>query len=517
MVDEYQDTNRVQHALVKEMGLNSQSQLTLDSLCVVGDEDQSIYSWRGAIAGTMISFKEDFSHADSLTLEQNYRSVKSILDVANELIKHNTQRKPKNLWSTKPGSDRVRLVLCSSGYQEGEVVAELCNAHQKDGASLSSVAVLYRSHYQSRTLEEALVKHSIPYVIVGGIQFYNRQEIKDLLAYLKLIVNPFDRIAWSRIVNVPSRGLGDKFQELFLTCWDQHPSFSFKDVALHILNQEPITKAKNEGLQAFIEIFSSIGENTPPVEALERIIVATRYSNYIKDSYEPAEAIERQENIKELLTAVRSRQEQDVTTIAQFLEEAALLQEKKSTVESDRGSVHLMTLHAAKGLEFKTVVIAGVEEGILPSGHALINTESIEEERRLLYVGITRAQERLLISLAQQRSTYGHHTMQRPSRFIKELTTNAIVPVDLDSWSTPQIRAYCRQWFNSLTVPLISAPDRPSVIKSSQWHLNQKVSHALFGSGTIEDIEQGLEPYLTIRFAQGMKKIAASFIKKSDT
>ncbi len=216
LVDEYQDTNQVQHALLREIIKNSAQEFCLDSVCVVGDEDQSIYSWRGAVAGTMVNFKNDFPAALSFTLDQNYRSTQPILDIANNLIKNNTLRKPKSLWSSQSGSDSIRLLTCASGYQEAEIVAEVAKQYKKSDKFLSDCAILYRSHFQSRTIEEALIRHSIPYIIVGGIQFYDRQEIKDLLAYLRLVVNPFDRVSWSRAINTPSRGLGDKFQELFL-------------------------------------------------------------------------------------------------------------------------------------------------------------------------------------------------------------------------------------------------------------------------------------------------------------
>jgi DNA helicase II / ATP-dependent DNA helicase PcrA len=446
LIDEYQDTNRVQHALVKELSCNAQGQWILDSLCIVGDEDQSIYSWRGAVAGTMVTFHHDFPQVQSHTLDQNYRSAQPILDLANQLIKHNSQRRPKNLWSEKSGRDCIRLLSCHSGIQEGELLAQLCLTLQSQGLSLKDSAVFYRSHYQSRSLEEALVRYSIPYSIVGGIQFYNRQEIKDLIAYLRLVVNPFDHVAWSRAIGTPARGLGEKFQQAFLTLWESYPLLNFKEVAHTMIEQGLVTGTKREALHGFLQLFDSLDQRTP-AETLEHIVTQTRYYTYLKDAYEPTEARERQENVKEFIDAVRARQEQGIG-LRVLLEEIVLLQEDKRSVDEAHDYINLMTLHAAKGLEFKTVMITGLEEGVLPSNHALINPDTIEEERRLFYVGITRAQERLLMTYAHVRSTYGHKMEQRPSRFIKDITAapSTLVSDDSSFWDTVRMRMFYHHW-----------------------------------------------------------------------
>lgn len=532
LVDEYQDTNHVQHALLKEMILNDDHEFGLDSLCVVGDEDQSIYSWRGAVAGTMVTFRQDFPTAHSLTLEQNYRSVQPILDTANELIKYNTLRKPKTLWSEKPANDRVRLLMCVSGYQEGEIVAELCkqynNSHRADSTNeggLKHCAVLYRSHYQSRTIEEALVRHSIPYMIIGGVQFYDRQEIKDLIAYLRLMANPFDRVAWLRAVNTPHRGLGDKFQEHFIELWDQQPFLNFKELAAQMIKDGSVVGTKREGLSSFLAIFNHDMSRMSVREILEHVISDSGYSTYLKTAFEPTEAEERHDNVKELIHAVTSREEQGVTTIVQFLEEVALLQER-TTRDNERDCVRLMTLHSAKGLEFNTVILTGLEEGILPSNHSLYNPDAIEEERRLLYVGITRAQERLLMTYTRYRYTFGQMTDQRASRFIKEIMQSSHVGHhDATHWAQPHIAVYCKQWLAAGKLPsqpnndLIEVKKKPEAKKSDtdakQWHVNQKVAHKLFGKGTVENIEsKGADSiHLTVRFSEGIKKISAQFVK----
>lgn len=520
LVDEYQDTNHVQHALLKEMLLDKNDQFSLESLCVVGDEDQSIYSWRGAVAGTMVTFKKTFPQAESLTLEQNYRSVQPILDIANDLIQHNTLRKPKKLWSHKQGSDRVRVLTCVSGYQEGEVVAEFCKHYKVRTSSLKQCAILYRSHYQSRALEEALVRHSIPYKILGGTQFYDRLEIKDLLAYMRLVVNPFDRMSWLRAINTPSRGLGDKFQEQFIEFWDQQPFLNFKEISLQMLKDGSITGSKRDSLLSFLAIFSEKLSTLTAYQALEHIIERSAYMAYLKNSFEPEEAEERKDNVKELLHATASREEQGVTAISQFLEEVALLQEHTHR-DNEGDYVKLMTLHSAKGLEFDSVILTGLEEGVLPSNHSLMSPESIEEERRLLYVGITRAQERLLITNTKYRYTYGQMTDQRASRFIKEITaSHHIGNHDATQWAQPQIVSYCKQWCSSITREDDSGSSNETILEKKDinlkaWHLKQAVRHKLFGKGTIENIETkgNGSIHLTIRFAEGIKKIASQFVK----
>lgn len=509
LVDEYQDTNQVQHALVKEMSFDKDG-TCIDSLCVVGDEDQSIYSWRGAIASMMISFKREFPQAASHALEQNYRSAQSILDTANRLIQHNTQRKPKNLWSTLEGSDRVRLLTCASAYQEGQALVALSQHYQSRGIPLKNIAVLYRSHYQSRALEEALVRHSIAYTIIGGVQFYDRQEVKDVLAYLKLTAYPYDRMALSRAINTPSRGLGDKFQELFFDVWQEHPHLDFKDIGRLLIEQGMLPPLKQEALKSFIELFEHKGQKTPG-DMLEDFVKAIRYQAYLQDAYETDEAQERFENVKELISAVRSRYEQGITTVEKLLEEIALLQDYK-TAQNDTDHISLMTLHAAKGLEFDTVMITGIEEGVLPSGHAMPDTDAVEEERRLLYVGITRAKQRLLLTYTRYRSTYKQLTEQRPSRFIKELSP--LVTHDSSQWNMSQLLSYYGQWLNPRAPEPVYQKPTPSLSSLPSWNVNQAVHHATFGRGIIEHIEEkGKDQiYLTVRFLAGSKKIAAQFV-----
>lgn len=447
LVDEFQDTNHVQHALLREMTLDANRQFSIDSFCVVGDEDQSIYSWRGAVPGTMMMFYHDYPMARASTLEQNYRSVQPVLDVANDLIQYNTARKKKHLWSEKTASDRIRLINCVSGYQEAELIAETARALIKRGSSLKSCAVLYRSHYQSRLIEEALIRHSLPYVILGGVQFYDRQEVKDLLAYLKLLVNPFDRVSWSRAINTPSRGLGDKFQELFFETWDKQPFMNFIDLSRFMIEQGLVNGTKKTMLQAFVGIFERLDLKELPSVILENVITATHFNNHLSEAYEIDEVRERQGNVKELMNAFKAREEEGIVTLSAVLEEIALVQDARKQPAEERDCVKLMTLHSAKGLEFDMVMLVGLEEGTLPSSHSMANNETVEEERRLLYVGITRARDHLIMIYANYRYMYGQMTDAIPSRFINEFAQSRHVQaLSVAQWNMTECRSYLQDW-----------------------------------------------------------------------
>jgi DNA helicase-2/ATP-dependent DNA helicase PcrA len=528
LVDEYQDTNVVQHALLKELAL-AHTTFTADSLCVVGDEDQSIYSWRGATVTNIINFKKDFPQTITIKIEQNYRSVQPILTCANEVIKNNKERNPKNLWSERSGSDRIRILSCLSEYQEGELITHFLKTAQKVS---QQVAILYRAHYQSRAIEEALIKHSIPYTIIGGIAFYERKEIKDLLAYLRLAANPFDRASFSRIINCPQRGLGEKFEEEFFSRWQAHPLYDFKHIAQMMIQEDVLPRTKKAALIMFVTLFDTISPDDRPSVALDRILTMTSYMSYLKTSYEGQEAESRMDNVKELLHAVRYLEEQGLTTISSFLDDVALMQDKLAANNPQQdASVVLMTLHAAKGLEFDTVIIAGLEEGLLPSSRSLQEDQGLEEERRLLYVGITRAKERLLLTTCRYRYTYGQMSAQAESRFLEEIPTTLAPRHDASSLSTIEAQRLFTQWLGlqqthisgivtfgpAQKQPLRNAiPDaqHSESSKTIVWKRNQPVIHTTFGTGIIQNIEPKDDTvYLTIAFRIGTKKIDAKFIR----
>ena len=446
LVDEYQDTNTIQHALLSEMALDTKKNFCIDSICVVGDEDQSIYSWRGATVDNILNFKTDFKNTKFVKIEQNYRSKQPILSVANNLIKHNSKRNEKKLWSDKKGSDCVRALRCLSGYQEAKIIGRFCKLLHSQ-KKLSSTAVLYRTHYQSRVIEEALLRHSIPYTIIGGIRFYERKEIKDLMAYVRLIINPFDKVAFARVINCPLRGLGDKFQETLLDFWNAEPLLDLHQMAKKASDVKLFPAAKLETLTVFCAQIKKHNSYDAATKVISDIVLDTEYIAYLKKSYEPNEADDRQQNIKELLNAAHYFGNQGKATITAFLEEVSLLQEQiDAQTATEKNSVTLMTLHAAKGLEFDNIVISGMEENILPSGRSLDSKDNLEEERRLLYVGITRARNRLLFTFARYRQSYGQMEDQIPSRFLQELPHEHCKFEQADRWQYYELDSYLSQW-----------------------------------------------------------------------
>jgi DNA helicase-2/ATP-dependent DNA helicase PcrA len=519
LVDEYQDTNYVQHALLKTLARSGETCI-LDSLCVVGDEDQTIYSWRGATIDNILYFKQDFPGTQLHTIEQNYRSADTILEVANGLIAQNENRNPKKLWSAKQGSDRVRSITCMSSYQESELIGhaiKACNAKQND----HSTGILYRSHYQSRSIEESLMRHNIPYTIIGGIEFYQRQEIKDILAYLKLVVNPYDRVSFMRCCNTPSRGLGDKFQEAFLARWDREPLLTCIDVAEQLIEEQVITGKKAQTLKSFVHIFQTVTPQEPIDRAIDTIIEKTQYLSYLQNSFDEKDAQDKSDNVKELLQAAGNIEMS--ADIATFLHDVALVQKKASQNEETDQHVYLMTLHASKGLEFDFVMLTGLEDGIFPSARSTSQQESIEEERRLLYVGITRAKDYVLITNSKYRFTYGQMNEQRPSRFLHDLPAHLVKSEDASFWQRPQFTSYFSQWLgahsaqmhhNATSKPTHKHETDKSNTSSKTWKKHQPVKHSSYGVGIIEDVEQKAHTtYLTIRFSSTTKKLSQHFVE----
>lgn len=529
LVDEYQDTNIVQHELLKAMALSHQ-ELAIDSVCAVGDEDQSIYSWRGATVANMAHFKTVFPDTCVVTIEQNYRSVQPILHLANNAIESNTQRTPKKLWSEKKGTNRIQELTCLTEYQEAKAITQaLLAAKIKYG--LNNVGILYRTHTQSRAIEEALLKESIPYRIIGGIQFYERKEIKDLIAYLKIIANPFDRTSFFRIINVPSRGLGDKFESDFHMLWKNEPFATWRDSIKQCIKLNTFGKAKTTAIEHFINVTHDIKSTDSPYNALETIISRTQYLQYIKNNDDAAEANARLDNIKELMAAVQHFEHNGTKTISSFLDEIALMQDLMNKQNAHAHTVSLMTLHAAKGLEFSLVILPGLEEGIIPTTRSLNRNDTIEEERRLFYVGITRAKEHLLITHTKHRYSYGQMIDQCPSRFLQEISS--LLPHEECSyWNASQINLFFSQWlgvtsshaseiyipFQKTTEPAIQKIIIPSstIEQSSPWRKNQPVKHDKYGMGMVQDIEEKTsgDTYLTVRFKVSVKKILSQFLHR---
>ena len=432
LVDEYQDTNRAQYELVRLLTGKKRN------LCVVGDDDQSIYGWRGADIRNILDFEKDFPDAKVVKLEQNYRSTGNILDAANQVIAHNAGRKEKALWTEADAGDKIRLYCAQDERDEAAWVCRQIEGWQKSGGGAGDAAILYRANAQSRVLEEALVRSGIPYRVYGGVKFYERKEVKDLIAYLRLLVNPADDVAFRRVVNEPRRGIGDSTVDA-LADYAAGEDTSLIMAAMSVEETELGARAKTaiQKFTALMEELSLACETLPPDELLRRVIDATGYEEQYK-KVENEENESRLENIAELETAVKEYVAREPEGgLSGFLENVALVTDLDGMDESVQ-AVTLMTLHSAKGLEFNLVCMTGMEDGVFPTSRALFDNEKLEEERRLCYVGITRARKRLCMSWAQTRALYGSRQVSMRSRFVDEIPQRLIE--DANAAVRPQTR-----------------------------------------------------------------------------
>jgi DNA helicase-2/ATP-dependent DNA helicase PcrA len=425
-VDEYQDTNKAQYNLCKMLAQKHHN------ICVVGDSDQSIYRWRGADITNILNFEADYPEARTILLEQNYRSTSNILDAANAVIKNNMGRKAKNLWTDQDGGDKITVYQGDSEHEEGYFIAGEIRKNRQNARHYSDHAILYRTNAQSRVVEEILIKSEIPYQIVGGIKFYDRKEIKDILAYLRLISNPDDDISLNRIVNVPKRGLGDT------TMAKVQEEASRKGVSMYrLLNEgdgllsdglyhldiQNRAKAALTEFRDMIANLSAMVEYLSVTELTEKLLEMTQYRIELQQE-KTLESQSRLENIDEFLSVTQEfeKRNEEKSLIA-FLTDLALIADIDSMddEEDDGDAVVLMTMHSAKGLEFPVVFIAGMEEGLFPSSRAFMDNAEMEEERRLAYVGITRAEKKLYLTCARMRLLYGRTNSNAPSRFLEEI------------------------------------------------------------------------------------------------
>lgn len=546
LVDEYQDTNLVQHTLLQLMALKKdERKLAIDSICAVGDEDQSIYSWRGAQPENILKFEEDFAPITKIKIEQNYRSVEPILQTANALISNNKMRNKKDLWSARKAKNRILSMQSRSEYQEGEIIGEFIKLI-KSKHPHHSIAILYRTHFQSRIAEEALTKNGIPYKIIGGIQFYARKEIKDLLAYLRLVLNPYDKVSLFRVINCPTRGLGAKFEEVLQQIWNDNLGLGFKEVLeLMLADKNLLDGKKAQIVKDFLKIFKSLDKKQKTSFALEHILYETDYIDFLKNSFDTEEADNKIENVKEFKRSIeyfenqrskRSEFSQEENSLEKFLYEIALIQEKMEEAQNEEEFVNLMTLHAAKGLEFDVVIIIGLEEGILPTSRALSSREDLEEERRLLYVGITRAKEFLLLSRSITRNNFGSIQEQTISRFVGELREELVESLDFSEKYIADTKALLSSWICGLTIKNYKSnfntsyksqktiiAQKPKIEQSlkpafAKWYKNQIVFHKAFGKGIVTNVEKrtGEEDYfITAIFSSGTKKVLAKFLEKT--
>ncbi|MEI3492048.1 MAG: DNA helicase PcrA [Blautia sp.] len=523
MVDEYQDTNTVQFKFVSLLAAR------YGNLCVVGDDDQSIYKFRGANIGNILGFERVFPDAKVIRLEQNYRSTKNILNAANEVIANNAARKEKRLWTENPEGEKLHFRQFMNGFEEAEyVIGDIAKKKREHLADYRECAILYRTNAQSRLFEEKCLKANIPYKIVGGINFYARKEIKDLLCYFKTIDNSADDLAVRRILNVPKRGIGattvGRVQD-----YADYMNVSFYD-ALRVAEEVPsIGRSLNkiEGFVTFIQSLKSKAQAYSVTEILEEVIDLTGYVDELK-AEDTEESRARIENIDELISKTVSYEEAmkaegREATLSGFLEEIALIADI-DTVDPDQDYVLLMTLHSAKGLEFPYVYLAGMEDGMFPSSMCIFSDDptDIEEERRLCYVGITRAMKELTLTSARQRLVRGETQYNKVSRFVREIPRELVElgttiqehkPSMQETPSPKNSYMQMRQTFRAK--PFEAQNFKVTKAASLDYGVGDTVRHIKFGVGIVRDIVEGGRDYeVTVDFDKvGVKKMFAGFAK----
>lgn len=507
MIDEYQDTNHAQYLLAKLLASHWKN------IAVVGDADQSIYAWRGADIQNILDFEKDYPNCTSIKLEQNYRSTKIILDAANAVIDNNEGRPEKNLWTDKIEGAKIQHFTAQSEHEEAAFIGDtIAKKHDIHDVPYGDMAILYRTNAQSRVLEEALIKRALPYTMVGGTKFYDRKEIKDVLAYLRVLYNPFDDLSLLRIINVPKRSIGattvaklqdyarEKGTSLFMTLTQLHLIDSIKGK----------TKEKLEEFGILIFTLVSEMEDKTVLDILESILDRTGYLAQLEESTDPQDQA-RAENIGELLSVAKDFQDTNPSgTVEDFLEQVALVNDVDS-FEQEEAKVTLMTLHAAKGLEFPIVFLCGLEEGLFPHSRTLMNPEEIEEERRLAYVGITRAEKELYISNATTRTVFGRTCSYLPSRFIDEIPEELVDGLRAKRKVPDDIKRHVPQHMSVTSRPVTKPIVRNEVI--ADWKVGDTAIHSKWGNGKVTNVTgEGAGMKLTIEFpTQGVRVVMAKF------
>ncbi|GLI10164.1 DNA helicase [Paenibacillus tyrfis] len=539
-VDEYQDTNRAQYMLCRMLADKYKR------ICVVGDSDQSIYRWRGADISNILDFEKDYPNATTILLEQNYRSTSNILNAANKVIANNTGRKPKNLWTDKGDGQKIRLYQADSEHEEGYFITGEIRKNVDKGRRFSDHAILYRTNAQSRVVEEILIKSDIPYQIVGGIKFYDRKEIKDILAYLRLISNPDDDISFARIVNVPKRGIGDTTVERLGAAAGQFGVSMFAMLE-NVDSMEIGAKARNAlaDFRDMIENLYRMVDYLSVTELTEKMLEMSGYREELKRE-NTIESQARLENIDEFLSVTMDFEKRNEDkSLVSFLTDLALIADIDSMnqdPEAGKQGVVLMTMHSAKGLEFPVVFIMGLEEGVFPHSRALMDNEELEEERRLAYVGITRAEEELFLTCARMRTLFGRTTANAPSRFLQELPQELLETVRAGggfsrggaatpAWAGGERRFGSAGGFGGAPAQAgrtpVSFRSGPSAAaggaapkaaapaaQATDFAMGDKVSHGKWGTGVVVAIKgSGDDTELQIAFPApvGVKRLLAKF------
>ena len=525
LVDEYQDTNGAQYAITKLLAAEHRN------ICVVGDADQSIYGWRGADMRNIMNFEKDYPEATVILLEQNYRSTKNILAAANAVIENNLTRKKKELWTDNPTGDRITIYEGATEKNEASyIVREVERLHTMFHVKYGDIAVLYRTNAQSRNIEEAFYATGVPYAMVGSVRFYDRREIKDIIAYLRVIYNPRDTLSLLRIINVPRRGLGPTSIARMMETAEEYRISLFEVITdAQLLSMIPKLSAKVKlALEEFAAmVFTFMGQlGTRPIhEIVEDVIETSGYAAALEEE-KKEDNRDRLENLREFISVAKNFDDgaaEGENGLADFLAQIALISDVDQTEQSD-GTVTLMTFHAAKGLEFPAVFMAGMEEGLFPHSRTLLDDTEIEEERRTCYVGITRAERRLYLTYARQRTIYGRTEMSRPSRFLAEIPEELVEHKEADFFSGTDLRAPSNIWSERSTrterkrympPPQHTAADgsviRPDALAAFQ--AGDAVRHSKWGDGRIVAISgSGEDAELSIAFpGEGIKKFVQKY------
>ena len=512
-VDEYQDTNKAQYTLVKLLANK------FKNLCVVGDSDQSIYGWRGADIQNILSFEEDYPEAKTIFLEQNYRSTKNILNAANEVIKHNSERKPKGLWTANSGGDKIQYYEAMTERDEAEYVVKEIMKHQRSGKKYSEMAILYRTNAQSRVLEETFMKSNIPYTMVGGQKFYDRKEIKDLLSYLRVIANSNDDISLQRIINVPKRGIGPSSVEKIQTYALQNNISMFD--ALAEVDFIGLSKKVTQECISFYEMIQNLIKEQEFLEISEIVDEVLQKSGYrdMLDREQSIESRSRLENLDEFMSVPKDYEKDtplEEQSLINFLTDLSLVADID---EADtQNGVTLMTMHSAKGLEFPIVFIMGMEESLFPHIRAIKSEDDheMEEERRICYVAITRAEELLYITNATTRMLFGRSQSNMPSRFLKEIPEDLLDSHTGQKRQTIYPKSQPKRGFSKRTT------STKKQVSSSDWKVGDKVMHKAWGEGMVSNVnEKNGSVELDIIFkSEGPKRLLAQFApitKKEDS
>jgi DNA helicase-2/ATP-dependent DNA helicase PcrA len=500
LIDEYQDTNRVQYLLVKKLAEKHRN------ICVVGDADQSIYRFRGADITNILNFRKHYPEAMVVKLEENYRSTKTILEAANHLIKNNLGRLDKTLYTNNPDGEKITVYQARDEKDEASFICREIKRLYKRGKSLKDFALLYRTHAQSRALEEELLKEGIKYHIIAGLKFYDRKEIKDLIAYLRLVANPLDDLAFERIINVPRRGVGDvslsRMKEYALS-----KGISLYQTLEHIdeldLNKSTRNKLMEFGMM--IEDFQGKANSMDLTALTEKILQDSGYLEMLNKE-KTQESQSRVENLMEFMSVtVQFSAEHEGAGLEDLLEQVALVSDV-DVLDEKEDAVKLLTMHSAKGLEFPVVFMVGMEQGLFPHSRSFDDEEELEEERRLCYVGITRAKELLYLTHARMRTIFGRVSANMASTFVEEIPQKFLEMTDQIRALTPKKETVLAR--NRTTPPA----DMTGV--NSVYRVGQKIRHPVFGNGIIVQIEAKEDTILTLAFEQaGIKKIATGYVE----